>query len=227
MIAALTVPTLVANSQEAGFRSAFLKNYSIISNAYTQSIRDGVPFWDPSYSNTDNWMISPIYQDDPNLIKDYFKVHGEPRIATKGAGPYAIGYFYRGKKSSETFNNIGKYLNGSKASGMFHNASAYAFQLEDGTVIGFYITNGLAWMVFIDVNGAKAPNTVGKDIYFLQGTYWALDSTGHYKLLPYGAPGTGDAWRNKKDDCYKNSTGMTCGYQILKNKGYIIPDKKS
>lgn len=97
VIAALTVPTLVANSQEAGFRSAFLKNYSIISNAYIQSIRNGVPFWDPNFSNQDNWMISPVYQQNPKLIKDYFKVHGEPKIATNGAGPYAVGYFTEGK----------------------------------------------------------------------------------------------------------------------------------
>jgi len=225
VISALTVPSLVSNVQDYAYRSAFLKNYSLIKNAYNKSIVDGEPFWNSNYSDQDNWMISPDYQKNPNLIKNYFKLQGNPVVRTNGAGPYAIGYFYRGNKNSETINNIAKYLNGKPASFMY-NASAFAFQLTDGTIIGFYITSGLAWMVYVDVNGSQKPNTFGKDIYLLQGTYWKLDSNGNYSLLPWGAPGTGNAWRGTDDDCYKDSTGNSCGYKIVQNKNFKIPNKK-
>ena len=78
IIAALTIPSLMTKVQDHGFRSAFLKNYALIKNAYAMSIRDGVPFWDPAYPFDDNFDISPTYLADINLLKNYFKIAKGP-----------------------------------------------------------------------------------------------------------------------------------------------------
>lgn len=44
IIAAMTVPTILSNVNEQGWRSAFLKNYALIRQAHQLSIRNGEDF---------------------------------------------------------------------------------------------------------------------------------------------------------------------------------------
>ena len=62
------------------------------------------------------------------------------------------------------------------------------------------VSHGFERNIFlVDINGSKNPNTVGKDIYFLQYTNRAINnywSEVEYSMEPYGSPATGNVWNN-------------------------------
>ncbi|MCK7516064.1 MAG: hypothetical protein MZV70_76885 [Desulfobacterales bacterium] len=96
-----------------------------------------------------------------------------------------------------------KYLNGSPVTNWGNNAGAI---LNNGALLRIWsnitcsnIQDNITrcGVIFIDVNGWKAPNTVGKDIY-----YFHVTKTG---LKPYGAQGDGHA-----NTCVSTSNGFGC-----------------
>ena len=212
VIAALTVPNLINKVQDHGYRSAFLKNYALLQNAYAKSIRDGIPFWT---GESDRTLTQP-YRDDPSLLKDYFRIVRNTRYEG-GLGFLAFSDIYTGSRSGKGSININSYvknLNGENTS-FLDDSSGLGIKLEDGTIIVFYDTYNASRHIFIDVNGAAKPNVIGRDIYFAQVIL--NSSTSLYQIYPYGYGRTGS--------CYKDSTGMSCAYEIVKNKSYVIPDK--
>ncbi len=231
IVAALTIPTLITKNQEHAFRSAFLKNYAIIKQANSLAERNDEGFYGEA-----GWdWISSHYYYNPELIKKYFKVVKGPFHSTNGQGRWSLLKFYPQYSTYEDISNNIKWLNG-QPSNYFINDTQFVFQVEDGTIISFHITNCHANTIFIDVNGAKGPNTFGKDIYSVEYTdlgYPPASPISHNpgafnQIMPSGSLGTqgcggGLYWTVPETDCKKSGEGRMCSYEILKDRNYKIP----
>ncbi len=214
----MTVPTLLSNVSDNAYRGAFIKNYTIIKQAYELAKAN-----DDIVHNEQN-----AYSIDYNKLEDYFKVEKKEKYAQNAS-------------LSRVYNNINigkslKFLNGKTFEQNGYELQVnlvvpYAFQLRDSTIIAPMVSSGFERNIFlVDVNGPQNPNTVGKDIYFLQYTnrtttsYWQETE---FSIQPYGSPTTGNVWNNAQKSsthaCKKSQLGMNCAYEIVKNKNFKIP----
>lgn len=221
VIAAMTIPTLISKVQDYGMRSAFLKNFNIIQNASLSAERNNEPFWRFSNKIIEQWWVSLEYQNDPYLFKKYFKIVKGPFLATNGGAWTVYSKFYPDNFKTSTDTGI-KYLNKTPYNGWL-DSSAIVFQLEDSTIIGFYYESYATRRIFIDVNGSKPPNTIGKDIFMLSAPQ---NQAGDIVIKPLGAPDTTYASTTDSavaGDCAYNKKRFSCGYEYLKNKSYKIP----
>jgi len=213
--------------QEHGFRSAFLKNYALIKQAHQMSVVNDEDFYG---SPTTSLALSDDYANNPDLMKQYFKIAKGPFFSGNG-NTSAIRKLYN--NTDTDLNQYFKYLNGSHG-GYWNNTSAFAFQVEDGTILAFHVVNCHSYRIMIDVNGAKGPNTYGKDIYFLEYTVLGnssnspLKNTGQInQIVPSGILGTqvcgGNLyWEEPANDCTKRGAGFFCAREIVKDKSYKI-----
>lgn len=223
LVAAMTLPNLITKVQDYGFRSAFLKQYTLIKQAHQLSIRNDEDF----NAKVSLGTISEPFRENPNLMKNYFKIAKGPYSPQTGAIYTLATKLYNLKSSAELDKEI-KYLNGT--TGYWKNASLFSFQTTDGTIIIFHITHCHENSIYIDVNGAKKPNTFGRDIYLVEftgiGNSPIKNSSMFGQILPNGAKGTqacgGNLYQSEANNCKKNSTGLTCANEILKNRGYVI-----
>ena len=167
-------------------------------------------------------FIDQYYMNNPNELKRYFKIARGPFLAWNGAGRTAINQIYGNGFDIAT--DV-KTLTGAQHGWYFFVASAsdLAIQLEDSAIIIFSLSYGQINMIYIDVNGRAKPNQWGRDIFALQRRY----INGTYQVLPYGARGTGSAWGapSTSDACGSTGFGLTCGYEIIKNKNFKPPYK--
>ena len=172
VIGALTVPALIQNTQKQEYVSALKKAYSTLSQVTQQIITDegSAAEWE----STDN--IYTKYKEKLNTIKE----------CGTGAGCWPQSSDY-------------KYLNGSAAGGwdIENSQRCGKIILADGASIAFaYNTaecnsnwdNGglqnFCGRIYIDVNGAKKPNQIGRDVFF-----FGIKKTGIY---PAGVDGAAD-----------------------------------
>lgn len=219
IIAAMTVPTLMAKANEHAWRSAFLKNYAVIKQAYALAVRDDNHFLNAQVTKEKDIM---------NGIKDYFKVAKGPyqHIGIKSSGDFTEIFYGTTKKPKEFF----KSLNG-EPDKYWGNGTRYSFQLDDGTIIVVSGNYGLATTrgIFVDVNGTKGPNTYGKDIYFLTVQSFS-DLPFFDQVVPIGIKDTPAFFQTSaviyfsepENDCTKNGAGYFCAREIIRDHNYKI-----
>lgn len=185
VVAAMTIPTLMQKTQQKEFTTAFKKNYSVLLNAYNLSMNDnGVP---SSWGLTDDQALNEQKLFDN--LKPYLKILKVCGNSVDGCWPSEI----------YSFNNS---WNGA----LNIISTRYWFTLQDGTSIGLLSTDHpdtdqQTFVIYIDVNGLKKPNTVGADIFQL-----GIINTG--KISNYD-PKTG------VPDCYTDN--FTCSAWVLSN----------
>ena len=197
IVAAMTIPTLLAKIQEKQYQSQYKKIFSELNQA-----------------------VRLLQVDDENLLSDcgsFDDVCFRDAIAPKlkvvhkceGSAPNAC-------QETSTFlnkalNYQGVYVNGrwpaiTTLSGYtvkfrYHRANC-ASAADAGSAWAGEINN-CGW-VQVDVNGKSKPNVVGKDIFFL-----ALMQDG---FIPFHATD------NKINDC-KKGTGISCSSIYINNGG--------
>ncbi len=159
VVASLTIPTIVQNSQEREIVTGLMKFNSTLQSAITM--------WKTEVGcNSDfgTCLSFEGYADgDPNTflktIGKYFKVVDSAmgKTNTKDWLPPAT-YDYYGDKYTGNFGAVSNIGNGD---GVFLLQDGTTFSIDASvTLIGFYV----------DVNGKKPPNRVGKDVFqFLVG----------------------------------------------------------
>lgn len=161
VVAALVLPSLLVNLQEEKNLIGFKKNYSIISQAVNKIIADKESM-QGQFSDNDSFM---------NLFKSYLTVvkscnNGDSSCWTNN-GARTDDYFLNGASVDSGWSWW--YLNRPTA------------VLTDGTFINFVsispactgtdsglkpeFAGTICGVLFVDVNGAKAPNTWGRDIF--------------------------------------------------------------
>lgn len=171
IVAALTIPAIMQNMQDKEFKSAWIKAYSVISQAYQ--------------------LVKNDHEGD---LSEYFTTTttGAPKTIVSEMGnyltvTYACGiivwygdYICGPNKVSDV--NVYKTLDGGYVAWPEFTSGQYI--LKDGTHLFFRYDKGDYFIIWADVNGfAKGPNTLGKD---LLGVVVTKD-----KIVPMGAVGTG------------------------------------
>lgn len=158
VVAAMTVPSLLQGQQEKATVTALKKAFSTLSNAFTLAVNDnGTP---------DNWgMIANPSSPMLDKLKPYLNVAKDCTDGSKGCFPTGVNYKYL----APTQGNIG----------VIDDWNEPALKLADGTLLlgevnssdcSSPIGNSTALKnvcgnYYVDINGYKSPNQVGKDVY--------------------------------------------------------------
>ncbi len=149
VVAAITMPTLIAHYQKQVTVNQLKKVYTVLSQAVKQSEldNDNAEYWD--------------YTDSPKIffekyLKKYLKINEELEF----------------QSLKEKGNITYRYLNGGQAGGCIGNNVSYAVILSDGVFLiidAYYPTDGSKFRtIAVDINGYKRPNQLGKDVFYLQ-----------------------------------------------------------
>lgn len=210
VVAALTIPALLNYTNDLELKSAWKKAYAELLNTYNQ------------IKNDNGGTISGLGLTNinfANLFTPYYKVLNQGYSATAMMPDGTT----RWMQAIKTMNgNVGYGALGIQG-------GLYIVILNDGKILGFEYTGGdisNTWgfngadlastvtssnHIFVDVNGVKGPNTLGKDIY---GAMIYKDN-----LVPFGTylpttstPTVGGALQNT---CNTSSTGHSCSAEYL------------
>lgn len=150
IIAEITIPTLVKNIQTAETVGMLKKEYSVLSQAYTMAVQEnGTPeSWDISDSASDTGALnlSKIFVPYLKIIKDCGLSEG-----CWAPNTYTLSSSGRAKLLLADGTSLGFYSYGT---GCTASQSATSIQLQ--TICG---------IAYVDLNGAKAPNLAGKDVF--------------------------------------------------------------
>jgi prepilin-type N-terminal cleavage/methylation domain-containing protein len=177
VVAAMTIPTLMNNTQENEYHVAAKKVYTILSQATMNMLNtNGGTIWDNS--SADYKQLSLNMKDTYKAHLKYVKEGTLTDISTTG--------WYGYKSNSIAMDDGG-------------NSDRYALELNDGMILRFFATQDCSsgtviagtsncGDILVDVNGIKKPNMFGKDVYVFSVF---KTSDGAYKLVPSGVHTTG------------------------------------
>ena len=160
VIAALTIPNVINNTKKQEYVSKLKKAYSTLAQVTNTIIfEDGTPR--ASYGG---WATGPI-----NVFTMYKKHLSSAKECNVGANiPDCLSQIQNGKQF--------KCLNGVDC-WRPANPNLRSLILADGTQVLFEIsvdnnctlvkgnTSNVCYMMIVDVNGAKAPNQIGRDVF--------------------------------------------------------------
>lgn len=219
VIAALTIPTMINNSKHKEFETAFLNTYSILDNASDDLIADDNEGSIAGEYNTPEDLL--------NALKAKLKVSKTCTPATSIGTCWAADV----KTLSNNMNFGNVYYNPSDAN------SSDTIILDDGVSLfvdkGAYDGNctgaagnpyhkpgadhNFCALVFVDTNGVKSPNIMGRDVF----TLYYIDKVG---FVPDGDANTDDYGTGNWDLCTTSASsdnwnGGTCGGRILQEDG--------
>ncbi len=162
IVAAMTMPTLIAKHKTKETVSKLKKAYSTLSQAYLFAKNEhGTPdYWiegEPSTWESSSSLVSKL-KPYLNIVKDC------------GNQP---GCFWNGKYrllNGNDWHNIDETsAKGSKYRFMLNDGSSYAIEVYSTSCdknYGSYPLNETCAQLQVDINGFKAPNTAGKDLFW-------------------------------------------------------------
>lgn len=211
VVAAITIPTLIQNQQKKKIEAVLKEDYAIIQQVM-------------KFTDYDDVSLDLDIPDNLAGAKNWFNTFMQPHLKYS-AVCYDTKGCWQDKGPTKTLNGkvaycdragigIGyniitvKMLNGS-------NLDIDGFSPTDMKNFFGTKTNGTSLAVYIDANGDKLPNVIGKDIFIL---VWTSDG-----LLPAGI---NESQETINKNCSKDATGVNAGYYCLmkvKNNGWEIP----
>ena len=160
IVAALTMPMLIAKYQKIVTATQLKRTYSLLYNAHLMAVKDfgDMEYWDMpiSSSDPDTGEYIPPKITQTEFVEKYYM----PYLRTSGA---------RDHKFTDTYHAYN--FNGQDA--YFHDGSIVRgafFRLADGSCITLWSNNQFATFT-TDVNCEKAPNIVGRDIFDIVTVY--------------------------------------------------------
>ncbi len=176
VVAALTIPTIIANQQEKTTVSTLKKAYSSLSQAYTMAVQEnGTP---------DNWEL--VAQDSPAGAGNMINILGNSLRILKNCGnsdfscfPDVYYKYLNGQPKAKATNT--NYSRAQLADGMLIETQVWSPNCSRDWGDGNY--NNVCGRYSVDINGFKNPNQEGVD-YFL----FYLTKNG---IMPAGAPNNG------------------------------------
>ena len=165
VVSAVIIPNVVNKCQDIVYANKWKKIYSVFSQATTRIIaEDGV----------DNLSMAGLTGSDRTMLKLYLPYIKYARVCNPDNGQFAYG---------KCWHNSGKW---SAQNGETDNKSMYMWSsvpslnrpgliTPDGTFVVFATysnncaanqnPNALCGQIVVDVNGFKAPNVIGRDIF--------------------------------------------------------------
>ena len=207
VVAALTLPSLIQSYEKKVTATRLKKFYSTMLNVIKLSENDN--------GEMSTWDF-PKQSYDP-LINVFFR---------KYYLPYMSGY---DECTADCFKKLGyslSYLSGTVDNGAAVNS--YLVKTSDGMYI-YFLPNvpGYIWM-YVDINGSRKPNKVGRDIFVFDiYAYPFPTNTSLYRLKFWNYYYSDDKLYSAEDyGCNKRApkfAGFNCGEAILRNN-WEIPD---
>lgn len=194
VVAAITIPTLMQNIQNAQFKTAWKKEYSVLSQASQRYLQDN----STTFLGVTNY--ANVFKDYLHIVQ-YCDTHASAQGCwiTSGQNHYLDPAYLTGIAgipNNYTNQDLGSGQGLILADGTLISTRGYASATCNGI-------NGECGWILIDVNGANKPNTVGKDIFGI----WVLPN----KIAPMGYDGdTGFGFKNSCSD-----TGYGCSAMYL------------
>lgn len=213
VVAAVTL-TSIKHIRYSGYAEAFLKTYSELQQAHLAVVQ--------KYSDPQNWPFTDYYSSSDNSgnaqIVSWFMDEFQPvkRCMSRNWNPNEC-------RGDISVNKV-KFLNSTDAINDLREDLYYSMVLKDGRyiAIGFFSNvGGVLWgfptMFFmVDVNGRfKKPNQIGRDIFYIA---FEQNPQKQYVIRPFYKT-YNNATLPIMDTCNLESTGMSCGDRILKEKG--------
>jgi len=182
IVAILTIPNLINNYSEKETVTKLKKIYSVLNNAYRLAeVENG-----PITSWFDN--EAEMYQKDEagNIIRND---KGESLVTNeyKQANDIIASKFKQYLNVTKDcghdtgcFSDELHYLQGENTINLinYQQNTRYFLALNDGTFIGF-LRDG----IYVDVNGFKGPNTIGKDVFQFDLSYKGVNIYPHEDTL--------------------------------------------
>jgi len=204
IIAAITIPSIIANHQKRTLETQFAKTYRTFQQMVNLSVAENgdISTWD--------WKESWTNESEDEFVKKYML-------------PYlnVMKFVSSGEHANFFSDSPGKRMNGMVFDESRNVAVHPKILLADGTAFVFYTAEK---KILVDTNGAKKPNTVGYDIF----QFLFYPKTGEF--LPCGVnsatydEATGAYVRNTEDVIEQgciNHFGWTCPAKIIK-EGFKI-----
>jgi len=211
VVAALTLPTLISNYQKRVYVNQLKKSYSVLSNGFrlmmahdgVTELKDTTAF---SGMLNENRCHNGGSGSSSNLLTD------ECRSMKEG-----LESVFSGIQFVPCNGKLPKTLNGKDASAnaLKRLSTSTCIQFPDGSEIIHFSAKktGENVGIIVDINGAKNPNTVGRDIFWLY-----VNNNGHIT----GSYGEEESlnWRtatNRGYKCEMNgiSEGISCAGRVL------------
>lgn len=205
VVAAMTLPVLVANYQKIQAVAQLKRTYNVLSNAIRMSMSENGDVQDWVITSSD---INGSSEFANTYLLPYLKVVKNCGASTSGDCSYSL-----------------KNPNGTDASSRLANYSR--FILNDGTIVFIFSKVNTATHVFpriiyvnVDINGLKMPNKMGRDYFEFA---LALDTNDDmYKPLGrLNASGQSQPMDTVKSHCTK-ADATYCSALIIK-EGWSIP----
>lgn len=203
VVAALTMPALVGNYKKKQTVTQLKKVYSsLLQSVESSKIENGdIADW--------NWNL-----DAYNFFIQYLAANFQ---VVRNCG-----------NNSGCWNSDGGYmLKGGVYDDNPLKSYWYKILLSDGTFIALQKQDDSHVHISVDINGEKAPNTYGKDLFVLTLTsepfsddYHDIASSG---LFMFGHGLSADEIKSHYLGCSKNVVGLMCGAKILMD-GWQIKD---
>lgn len=217
IVAALTMPSLIANYKKQEYVTQLKKAVSTIEQGFRKRMAD-IECTDLNCGGIQEFMYPDYFESE---IKKNFEI-----VSACPAKPECM--------PRDKSGNLLKYKNlgeGYAAKGLKDYS---IFILKSGAIIGLQDTfcapvkttkaAGFDYncaFVLIDVNGLKSPNQFGRDVFYfllnemgllvpMYGEQWSLSDSGT----------TTGNWRNNKDYCdtpRKTSSGLGCAARLIEN----------
>ncbi|MBQ8458926.1 type II secretion system protein [bacterium] len=199
IVSAMTIPNIITHYQQQKTVTKLKKAYSQVNQALLLSVADNGDY--------DGW-------DNPEEVgeDEYFKKYWLP--------------YFKGITLCKNY-NVCKYslFNGSGATGSFKalngdivgvdaiNSGRSSILLPDGTVLINFVKYGSSaktWL-YIDINGAELPNTIGKDVFTFERNERGI-------IIPRC---NSSNLSTVNADCSKTGQGLCCAQKII-NDGWTI-----
>lgn len=199
IIAALTIPAIISNTQKQEFISKLKKNYSVINSGFSNYALDNNCYGD--LKCLDIFANGASSTSWSNFVNNYFKIAKDCGISTAGNECFPAESYLRGM------------------SGNFSTTNFYEAVLNDGTIIGFANGNNncttfdtitpsnplydICGALIIDINGQTPPNTFGRDFFYIS------ISRLHGVVSGWGSQAYADATGNSTD-YWRNGSFFGC-----------------
>ncbi len=203
IVAALTIPTILSNTQDQSLKSGLKAGYSIISQAFSAVINENSGSAKNLCSSGDHVCFLDAFDKQLSFIK-------KCGIAENGCwDPNKIKYLYNFEGTS--------YTVGNKTTAILKNGMTLALEYGDETCESDWYSQAIDFKVCgtlqIDVNGLKKPNTKGRDMFI----FWVTKD----RLLPFGSQG--DKYDGRTIDYCDPSksfsvNGYSCAAKYLQNQ---------
>lgn len=208
VVAALTIPTLMQNSDDQATVSALTKTYSTLSQAYTLAVKDN--------GSPDSWGFTPGSKG-PFLttLVPYLKIDKDCTDGSSGCFPASVSYNYLAPSlgSGGTFDQTPTDPKLRLADGtLIKVANIYSGTCKQSWGSSQALDN-ICGEYVVDVNGYKDPNQYGKDTF----VFYLTD----FGIVPAGSPlEQGQYGFPNLTGCHDANTtyGTGCAAWVIYNK---------